>query len=204
LGAGQILDYERVASLIAPGAFVVCADGGLAHCEALNLRPGLLVGDFDSLSGSAPSHIPCAVLRPDKNYTDSFHGAQQALGRGYDRLILTGMLGGRLDHTLANLQLLARLAREGAHCLLTDGVTDAYALSGAGELRIPCREGCYFSLLALENCQGVSISGGKFPLEDYPLRSDDPRAISNEFAGKGVLITQKSGLLIALSCPMHP
>lgn len=202
LGAGKILDYSRVASFIAPGAFVVCADGGLVHCGALSLSPGLLIGDFDSLDGTAHSDISRILLSPDKNYTDSFYAVNHALVRGYTRMLLTGMLGGRLDHTLANFQLLARLAGEGVSALLTDGVTDAYALSGEGELLLPCREGCYFSLFALENCQGVTITGGKYPLDEYPLRVDDPRAVSNEFAGEDVLITQGSGLLIALSCPI--
>ena len=203
LGAGDILDYGRVASLAAHGAFVICADGGFVHCAALGLRPSLLVGDFVSLACSAPADIPRVALSPDKDYTDSFHAAEQAIERGHKRLLLAGMLGGRLDHTLANLQLLARLAGVGAHCLLTDGATDAYALAGAGELTLPMREGCYFSLLALESCRDVSISGGKYPLRGYHLRGDDPRAISNEFAGRDVRITQKAGLLIAVSCPIE-
>jgi len=201
LGAGEILDYSRVASFIASGAFVICADGGANHCAKLGLSPNLLVGDFDSLPGQMPPGTERIPLCTKKNYTDSFHAAEQAQSRGHTRLLLSGMLGGRLDHTLGNLSLLAGLTKAGASALLTDGRTDVYALAGEGELALPNREGCYFSVLAFESCCDVSIAGGKFPLENYPLSPDDPRALSNEFAGKDVRITQKSGLLIATSCP---
>ena len=201
LGAGEILDYTRVASLLDAPAFVICADGGLTHCEQLGLRPHLLVGDFDSLKQPAPPGIERITLTPEKDYTDSYHAAEVAVGRGYARILLSGMLGGRLDHTLSNLQILLSLAGQNADALLTDGVTDTYALSGGGQLTLPNREDCYFSVLAMGSCQGVTITGGKFPLNEYPLRPDDPRAVSNEFAGSDVNISQKSGMLVVVSQP---
>lgn len=202
VGAGEIADYPAVASLLADDAFVVCADGGLAHCQGLGVTPRLLVGDFDSLGGGEiPAGLERIALSPDKNYTDSWHAAQESLDRGHRRLLLTGMLGGRLDHTLANLQLLAGCAAQGADALLTDGVVQALAHVGPGELLVPRRADCYFSLLALEQCRGVTIYGGKYPLDDYDLGCADPRAVSNEFAGGDVRVVKASGTLIVLSQP---
>ena len=201
LGAGEIADYSRVASFLSEDAFIVCADGGLTHCEKLGQRPDLLVGDFDSIRQPIPPGVERMTLTVEKDYTDSYYAALAALERGYDRLLLCGMLGGRLDHTLANLQLLLSLAGRRADALLTDGITDTYALSGSGELTLPNRDDCYFSVLAMGNCEGVSITGGKYPLEQHPLRADDPRAVSNEFAGWDVNISQASGMLVVVSQP---
>ncbi|MCL2857145.1 MAG: thiamine diphosphokinase [Oscillospiraceae bacterium] len=201
LGAGEITDYARVAAFLAPGAFVICADGGFAHCEKLGVRPNLLIGDFDSLGEPPPPGVELITLTTEKDYTDSCHAAEVAVEWGYARILLCGMLGGRLDHTLANLQLLISLAGQGIDALLTDGVTDSYALSGGGWLAVPNREGCYFSVLAFGSCEGVSITGGKYPLEGYPLRADDPRAVSNEFAGRDVVVSQDSGALVVVSQP---
>ena len=204
LGAGEILNYQRVAQLIAPGAFIVCADGGLRHCQPLKLAPDLLVGDFDSLTTEPPPGVERVSLSVDKNYTDSFHAAEIAVQRGQTQLLLTGMLGGRLDHTLANIALLCALAGQGVYAMLTDGATDAYGLAGGGKLVLPHRQGCYFSVLALEQCEQVTIQGGKYPLKGYSLRADDPRAISNEFTpGKDVTISQRAGLLAAIVSPMN-
>ena len=197
-----MLNYTRVAEMVPQNAFVVCADGGLRHCQRLKLDPHLLIGDFDSLKTQPPPGVARVTLSTDKDYTDSFHAAQLAVARGHTQLLLTGMLGGRLDHTLANIALLSKLAGQNVQAMLTDGVTDAYCLAGEEKLILPHRDGCYFSVMALESCEGVTITGGKYPLNDYPLRQDDPRAVSNEFEnGKDVEISQRGGLLIALSQP---
>lgn len=201
VGAGEIQDYEAVSALLEPDAFVICADGGLQHCRGLGLRPHLLVGDLDSLTTAPPAGVELVPLSPDKNYTDSYHGVLEAMERGYHRLLLTGMLGGRLDHTLANLGLLTYVVEQGADALLTDGVCHAHALVGRGERLLAQRPGCYFSLLALAPCQGVTILGGKYPLNDYPLSPWDPRAVSNEFCGTDVTILQQEGVLVILSQP---
>lgn len=201
VGAGEVADYSRVAGMIASGAFVVCADGGTRHLTKLGVRPSLLVGDFDSLTTPLPEQTKTLPLSPQKDYTDSFHAVEAAVKQGYTRLLLTGMLGGRLDHTLANLQLMANFTGQGVDILLTDGVSDCYTLTGGGILTVPCREGFYFSVLALSDCYGVRIMGGKYILEGYDLSATDPRAISNEFVGRDVVIKQKSGVLCVVSSP---
>lgn len=200
VAAGEIRDYAAVKALLQPDTAIICADGGYRHCAAMNLTPHLLVGDFDSL-GELPAGIETLRLRPDKNYTDSAVALDCALERGCTDLVLTGMLGGRLDHSLANLALAGQAAKKGMTVLLTDGIVEVHALCGPGELHLPNRPGCYFSLLALERCAGVTIHHGKYPLDNYDLNVTDPRAISNEFAGRDVRITQRSGLLLVTSEP---
>lgn len=201
VGAGEIQDYAAVAKWLEPDSFVICADGGMKHMEPLGLAPHLWMGDEDSLAQALPEAVPRLPLSPDKNYTDSYHSVEEAISRGYRRFLLTGMLGGRLDHTIANLQLLAHAVSLGGDALLTDGLVEARALIGEGELMMLPRENCYFSLLSLDFCRKVTIFGGRYPLDDYDLASDDPRAVSNEFCGKTVRIVQQSGRLIVLSLP---
>lgn len=205
LGAGEILDYGRTASLVPAGSFVICADRGYLHCARLGLEPDLLVGDFDSLQ-KPPEGIARISLDPRKDYTDTDHAVAEALARGCNRLLLCGMLGGRLDHTLANLSTLGACARRGANALLTDGVTDVHPLAAqpptGGELMIAPRAGCYFSLLSLvDACSGVTIDGGAYPLENYPLSSLEARAVSNEFCGVPVRVSMQRGVLLVVVTP---
>lgn len=200
LGGGEIRDYGRVASLAAPGSFVVCADSGYRHCGRLGLTPGLLVGDFDSI-GRLPGGVPHLPFPAEKDYTDTTLALKTLLGRGYTRLLLAGMLGGRLDHTLANLQSLAHLSVIGADALMTDGETDAFAVTD-GEITLSPRQDCYFSLLcASGECRGVTIRGAKYLLDRHTLRFDLPRAVSNEFLGGPVTVTVEEGTLTILVVP---
>jgi len=204
LGAGEIIDYAAVAARIPRDSFVICADGGLAHCAPLGLRPHLLVGDLDS-AGNPPEGVPLLPLSPHKNYTDTAHAVEEAINRGYGPLLLCGMLGGRMDHTLANLQTLGQCAVRGVSAVITDGRTDIHPLCpqlNGGVLRLPPRPGHYFSLLSLvDACSGVTILGAMYPLNDYPLSSLEARAVSNEFLLDTVTVTLNSGVLLVVVTP---
>lgn len=206
LGGGEILDYEVCRSELPHEAFIICADSGFAHCQRLGLEADLLVGDFDSIT-ELPEGVPTIRLPVDKDYTDCALAVEEALSRGYRRIFMAGMTGGRADHTLANLQTLAGLSRRNAEAVITDGVTHFYAftapLQGTSYLLEP-KERCYFSLFALSTvCKRVNIRGAKYPLIDYDLRFDEARAVSNEFLGREALITMEEGTLLLVVAPME-
>ena len=87
-----------------PGDFVIACDRGYAYCERLGLTPDLFIGDFDSYSGAVAPGVAVERLIPEKDDTDTGHAITYALAHGFRTLVLTCALGGRLDHTLANLQ----------------------------------------------------------------------------------------------------
>lgn len=200
LGGGIIADYAAVSARISEKVFVICADGGFLHCGRLGVKADLIVGDFDSI-GEIPGGIPRAVYPAEKNYTDGMLAVRTAAGKGFSSLLLAGMLGGRFDHSLANLQSLMWCAETGIDAVLTDGETDIRAVKDAS-ITVPARENAYFSVLALSDlCGDVTISGGKYPLDHYNLSNRDPRAISNEFTGVPVTVTVKRGIAAVITTP---
>ena len=92
VGAGEISGKELV---IPSGAFVIAADAGLKHLEAINIVPDLIVGDFDSL-GEIPSGENVVYHKPEKDDTDMLLAVREALNRGARTIIIYGGLGGRL------------------------------------------------------------------------------------------------------------
>ena len=84
-------------------ALVIAADGGLRHLEAQGLTADLIVGDFDSL-GRVPEGDNILRHPVEKDDTDMLLAVRTGLDRGYRVFVLYGGLGGRLDHTYANLQ----------------------------------------------------------------------------------------------------
>ena len=87
--------------------FVICCDAGYRLAQRLSVRPNLLLGDFDSYTGALPEDIPVRRYIRDKDDTDTVIAVRYALEQGYDSILLVAATGGRLDHLLGNLQILA-------------------------------------------------------------------------------------------------
>ena len=178
-----------------PGDLVIAADKGYETLSRLGVHPGLVVGDFDSL-GSVPDHPQVLRLPRIKDETDTGFALRQGLKRGYRRFVLLGCLGGRLDHTVANLQLLSWLSAQGAQGVLL-GEGEAAAVVTEGTLSVPASmEGFGSVFCAGGTARGVTLEGLKYPLDHAELTSDFPLGVSNEFVGLPARISVEEGSLL--------
>ncbi len=194
-GAGPIAPGLSLSP--APGDLLIAADGGLTAVERMGLLPHLVIGDFDSL-GSAPAHPNTIVLPTKKDDTDMAAAIQLGLERGYRRFALYGGTGGRLAHTLANLQLLDGLARQGCRGFLVGDGTVATAVHN-GTLDFPAHMSGYLSLFCSSGrAEGVTLTGLKYPLSNTALTSHVPLGVSNEFTGVPARVCVADGVLLAL------
>jgi thiamine pyrophosphokinase len=200
LAGGEIKNYDALKAEICAETYIICADSGFLHCEGLGVKPDLLLGDFDSLK-DLPPDIERLGYPIEKNYTDSTLAVREAVKRGHSPLVLAGMLGGRPDHSLGNLQNLAWCAKNGIPAHITDGETRVWAVKD-GELALAPKDSMYFSVFSLTtSCEAVSISGAKYPLREYPLAFDNPRAVSNEYAGGPVTVRVRGGIAAIIETP---
>lgn len=180
-----------------PGDLILAADGGYRHCLSAGIRPHLLLGDFDSLELSPPQDIPQQVFPPEKDDTDTMLAIKLGLERGFRFFHLYGGTGGRLDHTLANLQALAYLAKAGAQGQLHDEGFLFTAIQGPDSLHLPAQASGLFSVFCLgADAEGVWIRGGKYQAEDVRLSATFPLGVSNQFQGEDVEISVKAGCLL--------
>lgn len=178
-------------------AYYLCADAGVRLAQAFHIQPDWIVGDFDSL-GSVPSGENVTVYPPEKDDTDIVLAAKYALSKGCDTLVFYGALGGRLDHTVANLQLLRLLADYGAQGILVD---EAHwvTLQRNGTHRYPRRDGMYFSLFSLtERCEDVTLEGVAYPLSHGSLSASFPLGVSNEIVAEEAVVTVGKGDLLVI------
>ena len=195
VGAGIVAPTLRLSP--APDDLLIAADGGLSAVELMGLTPHLVIGDFDSL-GSTPTHPNTVVLPTEKDDTDMFAALKLGLDRGYRRFALYGGTGGRLAHTLANLQLLTHLAQQDCRGFLIGEGTVTTAVYRS-TLSFPAYMSGYLSLFCPgEPARGVTLTGLKYPLTDATLTSDIPLGVSNEFTGVPARVTVREGTLLAL------
>ena len=192
VGAG---DFWPPAFTPRPGDFVIAADGGLAHLERIGAKADLVLGDFDSL-GHVPKGENVLTYPPEKDDTDMMLAVKEGLRRSCARFALLGGLGGRLGHTLANVQALMYLAKHGARGLLI-GERETVTAVTDGELRFSSAHAGYVSIFCLDApAKGVTLRGLKYPLEDAVLTSSIALGVSNEFTGAEAIVSVSSGTLV--------
>ena len=180
--------------------FIIACDRGYDYARRCGVRPDLVVSDFDSYGGQVESGIPVRRLPTEKDDTDTMSALRRALEAGCTEITLVCALGGRLDHTLANLQTAVFAAQRGACVRILSEDTEIRTLRD-GALRLPRREGWSLSVFAVgETCRGVCIRGAKYALEDAEMPWDFPLGVSNEWAAETAEISVREGtLLIVLS-----
>ena len=183
---------------------LIAADGGLTAVRAAGAVPDVVLGDFDSLG-----HVPegTNVLRwPEmKDDTDMMLAIRLGLEKGYRTFYLYGGCGGRLDHTLANLQSLAFLAQHGAVGYLFEGGQTVTCLQNGLAVFDAWAEGILSVFAHGGEAKGITLSGLLYPLTDGMLTPDFPLGVSNHFTGQKACVEVKNGtLLLAWDIPALP
>lgn len=189
-------EFDRLHSPIPPDSFLIAADKGLEHIQKLGLCPDLVIGDFDSL-GYQP--LGAAVFPVEKDDTDSMLAVRRGLEAGCTDFLLYGALdGSRVDHTMANFQLLAFLAEQGAQGTLL-GLTQCATLVKDGRITFPGEYEGIFSVFCLgPDATGVTIRGGQYEVENVTLTAAFPLGVSNHFVGTAVEISVRQGQLLVI------
>ena len=178
-------------------SFVIACDRGWKYAEQLGVKPDLIVGDFDS---SLPPKTDTAVafLPTRKDDTDTMYAVRTALDKGYRKIAIACAFGGRLDHTVANLQSAAYVVSHGGICRLIGENTEAFACTATSAI-FPRREGWSLSVFALSDaCTGVTIKGTKFECEGVILTNAFPLGVSNVWESERAVITVESGILMVI------
>ena len=186
---------------------VIAVDGGLLYCGLLGLEPDVIIGDFDSVDEKLTESIhiiedkyPEKVLRlkPEKDDTDMLVALKWGLAKGILSFHIYGGTGGRLEHTIANIQCLLYLKNQGAEGYLFDENGMILVIKEETKTFQPSMEG-YLSLFSLEKESVVSIENMRYPLLSYKVPNDYPIGISNEFIlGKNGTVTVHSGAVVII------
>lgn len=168
----------------------------IAVRQGISLR--CAIGDFDSVTADEKveiaQHCPLVVLPTHKDETDSEKGILYALKQGYDEIILYGALGGRADHSLANLYLL--MHRDLPLILMDEHHRITKLKKGNYHITKQYR---YLSFLALEKTI-ISESGVAYPLDRRTITPKDIFPISNEMINDVAEITVHEGSVLMFQC----
>jgi thiamine pyrophosphokinase len=182
---------------------VIAADGALDHALAAGLTPAGLVGDLDSVTPAglawAEAHATIDRHPVDKDRTDTELALRMAAQLNPDRLIMIGA-GDRLDHQLAAIGALGQPSV--THVPIIEGwwgTQHLRVVHGPGQGTVEVAVGTTVSLLALHGpCEGVSISGVRWPLASADLASLVGLGVSNVATSARVDVRVSSGVLTVI------
>ena len=180
---------------------VIAADGGYETVRKLGIEPDVVIGDFDSMSGGkeptdTDAHI--VKLKVDKDDTDMLAAVKLGLRRGYSTFVLYGGVGGRLDHTVANIAALDYLNAFGGRGFLIDESSVSTVITD-DKFVVPRGAQGTVSVFAYGGeATGVTLKNLKFPLDNATLTPDFPLGVSNSVVAgdKRAEISVKNGSLL--------
>ena len=158
VGGTGIARYDRVNRFLREDDFCIFCDSGLRHLPFLHAVPALIVGDFDSHE-KPDTDTEIIELPREKDDTDTFFAAKEAVRRGFEDFLLIGVIGERTDHTLANLSILQYLDTAGKKAVLLDDWSEMRIISRNEET--VGNDFAYFSVLAIGGSARESGSPGR-------------------------------------------
>lgn len=197
VGGADINNYDYVRSRLCADDYIVFCDSGLKHLDALQVRPDLIVGDFDS-HDNPNLDVETIVLPCEKDDTDTVFAVKEAIRRGYEDVLLIGVVGARLDHTLGNVYILEYLDNLGKKGFIIDDYS---------EMELVSRQTAYiddsfrfFSLLNITGiAKGITVKNAKYPLKDAEITCGYQYGVSNEvLPGMRAEVTVKEGKLLLI------
>lgn len=201
---GTLTSGKEILEIIRPGDRLIAADGGARNCRALGLLPEVVVGDLDSISEEERERLlelgTRILAHPrNKDQTDLELALRYAVENGAGEILLLGLLGGRLDQTLANLLLLALPDWSSARLAVVDGPDTAYLLRDGESVELRGRPGELVSLLPLSPLVlGITVENLRWPLLSAELQFGSTHGISNELVAASARVRIGAGKLLVV------
>lgn len=184
-------------------SFIVSVDGAGNLLHQANIKPDMIVGDFDSidpvvLKTFEQEGIRRIKLLPEKDFSDTHVALDTVIEEGARAIDIVGGFGSRWDHSLANLNLLYYGHQKGIDLRLI-GEKNKTFIRGVGTYIFPCKEEEYFSFFAIFEDAIISLENMKYPLKEKKVRRGESIGLSNEYLGDAKVTIHAGSVLIVQS-----
>ncbi|MDI6619085.1 MAG: thiamine diphosphokinase [Clostridiales bacterium] len=199
---GMIKEFESAREIMKSGDIVICADGGAEYAIRCGITPDVLIGDFDSIDSEILNKIKnlnCKIIKypKEKDYTDTELAVNYAVDGGYKSITILGGIGERLDHTLANIFLLLKLAGANIEAKIINEKNVIYVINDKTEI---CGDiGDTLSLIPVGgDVRGIYTEGLKYKLSGRTIAMGSPIGVSNVFTSEKAKVKIESGYLLII------
>lgn len=199
---GDVVNYEGMRKYVEDCDYIICADGGARHVLNMNIFPHMIVGDLDSIDEKTrkifeSKDVVFCKFPKKKDYTDTELAIEYAINKGATEILFIGVIGSRMDHTMANIMLLLPLLKEGIHGKIIDEHNEIMLIDK--EIELDGEIGDNLSLVPLtEKVEGITLKGFEYPLCDATILMGQTVGISNRFIDRKGSISIKNGNVLLI------
>lgn len=202
IASGTINDLDLLKKEIFKHDYIICADGGIKYIYDMNVKIDGIIGDLDSVDDRFSkfinkNNIPIMKFPIEKDETDTELAIKYLSDKGCGYITLMGVMGSRMDHTLANIFLLKKLAGNNIEGRILDE-NNTIVLS-KDYMKIEKREGYYLSIIPITpSGVMVSLRGFYYPLRNSLIEYGTTLGISNKLVDEEgeIFITKGEALII--------
>jgi len=203
---GEFGAQDTAEKLCPQAELIIAVDGGLCHCQRLNIQPHILLGDLDSapvdlVASTVAAGVDLQHYPRDKDKTDLELALDLACERGATEVSLFGALGRRWDMSIANLLLIAAPNFSPLQITIYDNQTRIDLLRDEDRLNITAKPGSRVSFIPVGGpVEGVTLTGFQFPLTGHTLSFASTLGVSNVLvADEGQVVIARGRLLCILN-----
>ncbi|MEG0181258.1 MAG: thiamine diphosphokinase [Peptostreptococcaceae bacterium] len=202
---GKVKDSEFVKKTIDDNNYdyIICADGGAKHLYDLKIAPDYILGDLDSLEKSIIDYykkkgVKFKKFPQRKNETDTQLCVHLAKDLGVSQIHLIGALGGRIDHTIANINLMYYIKELGISSIIKNSDEEIYIIENE-KISINGKKGSTISILPIKgNVNGVTLENLEYPLDNANINFGNPIGLSNIMKEDSFNVKVDKGSLIII------
>ena len=202
---GEIKEYKVIKNILIKGQYdyIICADGGANHTYNMDIIPDYIIGDLDSVEAEIVNHYENCGVRFEKfpskkNETDTELCIYLADKLKAKEIHFIGALGGRIDHTIANINLLYYVRQMNIVPKIISEKEQVHIATNE-EITIYGNKGDAISVIPINgDAKRVTLTNLEYPLNNYDMKFYLPLGISNVMLNKECKLKVENGSILII------
>ncbi|MEO8399289.1 MAG: thiamine diphosphokinase [Ignavibacteriaceae bacterium] len=177
---------------------LICADGGANSAKKMGFIPDYIIGDFDSINPATLKYFQSksSIIKIKRqNDTDVEKCLKTAIKKKFDEVILLGVTGNRLDHTICNLGIILKFFTQIKLKIIAE---NSLLIPYSGEVELKTVEGETISLYGFDKKTKIKSKGLKYPLKNIPLPFGERESTSNQAVSNKINLEIRRGVIFLI------
>ncbi len=177
---------------------IICADGGANSAKKIGVIPDFIIGDLDSVENKVLKYFKDRskiIQITRQNDTDVEKCLKFVIKKKFDEVILLGVTGDRLDHTICNLGIVIKFFNKIRIYLAAES---SFLTSINQTTQFNSKVGETISLYAFNNKTKISSTGLKYKLNSTALPFGVRESTSNVSNSEKIVLKVKNGIVFVI------